>query len=210
MSTADVREVLDNVQHRIQCYDKEETIFLQMEKADRVGIVLDGQVQAQKTFPNGSMVNVSTRSAGDLIGPAAVFSKNHRYPCDVVASMPATIMMFRKDDLLALMQRDIRILENFTTEISTATYMLQQRIELFSYPGIGQKAAFYLLLQLQQTGKNAVPIPGSVTKWAQLMNVSRPSLHRELKKMEANGYLHYSSRQIEILDPDGLQEMLSE
>ena len=137
MSTADVREVLDNVQHRIQCYDKEETIFLQMEKADRVGIVLDGQVQAQKTFPNGSMVNVSTRSAGDLIGPAAVFSKNHRYPCDVVASMPATIMMFRKDDLLALMQRDIRILENFTTEISTATYMLQQRIELFSYPGIG-------------------------------------------------------------------------
>lgn len=113
-----------------------------MEVADRIGIVLEGQVQAQKTFPNGSMINVSIRFPGDLIGPAAVFSRNHHYPCDVSTVEPATIMMLRKDDLLALMQKDLRILENFTTEISTATYMLRQRLELFSYTGIAQKVCF--------------------------------------------------------------------
>ena len=210
LTAADLRDVLDDTPHRIQCYDKDETIFLQMDTAERIGIVLEGPVQGQKTFPNGSMVNVSTRTPGDLIGPAAVFSRSHHYPCDVIASKPATIMMIRKEDFLSLLQKDMRILENFTTEISTATYMLQQRIELFSYSGIGQKAAFWLLLRHKQTARTIIPIPESVTKWALQMNVSRPSLHRELKKMESKGFIHVYTKQIELLDIDGLQEMLSD
>lgn len=128
----------------------------------------------------------------------------------MIASKPATIMMIKKEDFLSLMQKDMRILENFTTEISTATYMLQQRIELFSYSGIGQKAAFWLLLRHKQTARTIIPIPESVTKWALQMNVSRPSLHRELKKMESKGFIHLSTKQIELLDIDGLQEMLSD
>ena len=209
-SAADLRTALEDTPHHIQCYDKEELIFHQMDIADRIGIVLEGRVQAQKTFPNGSMVNVSTRVPGDLIGPAAVFSRNHHYPCDVNAVEPSTIMMLRKEDLLSLMQKDMRILENFTTEISTATYMLQQRLELFSYTGIAQKAAFWLLMRHQETGKTSIQLPDSVTKWALQMSVSRPSLHRELKKMEEKGMIRYSSKKIELLDTDRLQEMLSE
>ena len=70
-----------------------------MESAERIGIVLAGHVQAQKTFPNGSQVNVSVRGPGELIGPAAVFSASRKYPCDVVAIDSATVMMFRRVDL---------------------------------------------------------------------------------------------------------------
>jgi CRP-like cAMP-binding protein len=111
---------------------------------------------------------------------------------------------------MALMQKDVRILENFTTEIASATYMLQQRLELLSYSGIAQKAAFWLLMQARQSGKDTVRIPDSISKWAMLMNVSRPSLHRELKKLESEGILVYSSPTIEILDKDALQNVLSQ
>ena len=205
-----LREDLETVAHHIQCYDKDETIFHMMETAARIGLVLEGRVQAQKAFPNGSQVNVSIRNPGDLIGPAAVFSKSRRYPCDVVALEPVTVMMFRRDDLLALMQKDIRIMENFTTEIASATYMLQQKLELMSYSGIAQKAAFWLLMQARQSGKNPVRIPDSISKWAMLMNVSRPSLHRELKKLEKDGIVTYSSGVIGILDAGALQDILSQ
>ena len=66
---------------------------------------------------------------------------------------PVTALMFRREDLLALMQKDVRILENFTMEIASAAYMLQQRVELLSYNGIAQKAAFWLLMQAKQSGK---------------------------------------------------------
>ncbi len=205
-----LRGYLEETPHHIQCYDKEETIFHLMDPALRIGIILEGRVEAQKSFPNGSQVNVSIRIPGEIIGPAAVFSKSQRYPCDIVALEPATLMMLRKEDLLSLMQKDVKILQNFTTEIASATYMLQQRLELLSYSGIAQKAAFWLLMQVRQTGKTAVQIPDSMSRWAMIMNVSRPSLHREMKKLKEEGIIRYERKNIYVLDPDGLQAVLSE
>lgn len=206
----DLRAYLEETPHHIQCYDKEETIFHLMDPASRIGIILEGRVEVQKSFPNGSQVNVSVRIPGELIGPAAVFSKTQRYPCDIVALEPTTLMMFRKEDLLSLMQKEIRILQNFTTEVASATYMLQQRLELLSYSGIAQKAAFWLLMQIRQTGKTTVNIPDSISKWAMMMNVSRPSLYREIKKLEEEGIIRYTGKTIEVLNPDELQSVLSD
>ena len=205
-----LRAYLEEVPHHIQCYDKEEMIFHLMDPALRIGIVLEGRVEAQKSFPNGSQVHVSVRGPGELIGPAAVFSKSRKYPCDIVALEPTTIMMFRKEDLLSLMQKDLQILQNFTTEIASATYMLQQRLGLLSYSGIAQKAAFWLLMQIRQTGKTKVKIPDSMSKLAMIMNVSRPSLHRELKRLETEEIIRYSGKTIDVLDQDSLQEVLSD
>ena len=206
----DLRTYLEETPHHIQCYDKEETIFHLMETASRIGIILEGRVEAQKSFPNGSQINVSVRIPGELIGPAAVFSKKRRYPCDIVALEPTMLMMFQKEDLLSLMQKDVRILQNFTTEIASAAYMLQQRLELLSYSGIAQKAAFWLLMQIRQTGKTAVRIPDSMSRWAMIMNVSRPSLYREMKKLEGEGIIRYTGKTIEVLDQDELQSVLSD
>mgnify|MGYP003369457193 FL=1 len=207
--TKELRDDLEAVPHHIQCYDKGETVFHLMEDANRIGVILEGRAQAQKPFPNGSQVNVSVRNPGEMIGPAAVFSRSQKYPCDVVSLEPATIMMFRREDILMLLQKDLRIMKNFMAELATATYMLQQRLELLSYSGIAQKAAFYLLIQARQSGNHAIRIPGSVSNWAMIMNVSRSSLHRELKKLEADGIISYDPPTIKIHDPEALQNVLS-
>ena len=206
----ELRVVLEAVPHHIQRYDKGETVFHLMEDADRIGIILEGRVQAQKPFfPNGSQINVSIRNPGELIGPAAVFSQGQKYPCDIVSLEPAAIMIFRREDILLLLQKDLRIMKNFMTELATATYMLQQRLEMLSYSGIAQKAAFYLLIHARQSGSNVIRIPDSVSNWAMIMNVSRSSLHRELKKLEADGIITYDPPTIEIHDPEALQNVLS-
>ena len=205
----ELRDDLEAVPHHIQCYDKGETVFHLMEDANRIGVVLEGRVQAQKPFPNGSQINVSIRNPGELIGPAAVFSRSQKYPCDVVSLEPVTIMMFRREDILMLLQKDLRIMKNFMEELATATYMLQQRLELLSYSGIAQKAAFYLLINTRQSGKNVIRIPDSVSNWAMIMNVSRSSLHRELKKLEAEGIISYDPPTVKIHDPERLQSVLS-
>lgn len=209
LSASEVRTLLGETPHVLQYYEKEETIFHLMDPAERIGIVLSGRVKAQKAFPNGSQINVSTRGPGGMLGPAAAFSESRVYPCDVVALESSTILMFRREDLLRLLQKDLRILENFTTGISSAAYYLQQRIELYSYHGISQKAAFWLLIECRKRGSRTVPVPGSVTQWALLMNVSRPSLHRELKKMEETGLIRCTDKKVDILDPEALQDLLS-
>ena len=205
----ELRDDLEAVSHQIQRYEKGETVFHLLEDANRIGVILEGRVQTQKPFPNGSQVNVSVRTPGEMIGPAAVFSRSQKYPCDVVALEPAVIMMFRREDVLLLLQKDLRILNNFMAELATATTMLQQRLELLSYSGIAQKAACYLLIQSRQSGKKVVRVPESISNWAMVLNVSRSSLHRELKKLEADEIISYDPPAIEILNPEALQNVLS-
>ena len=209
VSVSELKEVLEETPYHILSFDKGELIFRLMESALKVGIILEGSVEIQKSFPNGSQVNVSVRLPGEIIGPAAVFSKTRKYPCDIVSLESVTIMMIHRDDLLRLMQKDVRILENLTTEIGSATYMLQQRLELFSYSGIAQKAAYWLLMQERQKNNNKIQIPGSISKWAMIMNVSRTSLHRELKRLENQSVISYTPPVITILDSNALIDVLS-
>ena len=51
-----------------------------------------GQTSCGSAGEHGSQINVSIRNPGEMIGPAAVFSRNQKYPCDVVSLEPATIM----------------------------------------------------------------------------------------------------------------------
>ena len=204
----DIRDALDNTPHYIKYFEKEKTIFHLMDPADRIGIVLEGSIQAQKSFSNGRRMNVSVRIPGELIGAAAVFSASRKYPCDMVTLDPVTVLVFKKEDFLQLMQRNLQIMENFIAEISSTTFMLHQKIELLSYTGIAQKAAFWLLMQKAQTGKDVIPVPGSFTKWAMMMDVSRTSLHRELKRLTEEGLIRYLPPVIEILDAEALRKML--
>ena len=204
----ELREILTAVPYRVQSFDKGEVIFHLMEEASRIGLILEGRVQAQKLYPNGSQINVTIRRPGEMIGPAAAFARNHKYPCDIVSLEESRIMMFSREDILLLMQKDIRIMRNFMAELATASYMLQQRLELLSYSGIAQKAAFYLLIKSRQSGKAEIKIPGSVTSWAMSMNVSRTSLHRELRKLEEEGVISYAPPAIKINDYDALEEVL--
>ena len=117
--------------------------------------------------------------------------------------------MLRREAILLLLQKDPCFMKNLMEELATAAYMLQQRLELLSYSGIAQKAACFLLIQSHQTGKKVVRIPESISNWAMVMNVSRSSLHRELKKLETSGIITYDPPTVEIHDPEALQNVLS-
>ena len=47
-----------------------------------------------------------------------------------------------------------------------------------------------------------------MSKWAMMMNVSRPSLHRELKKLDDQGVISYTPPAIQIMNTETLQEVL--
>lgn len=204
-----VRWLLEITPFSTPSYEKNEAVFHPLETADRIGVILLGKVQSYKLFPNGNQINVTIRTAGDIIGPAAALSVQGRYPFGVVALEHTEVLMFRRDSFLGLLRKDPRLAENVLAEISTITFMLQQRLELLSYHGIDQKIAFYLLMAARESGRRVIPIPGSMTKWALLMNVSRPSLYRELKKLDEQGLLRFAPSDLEILDVSALEKLLS-
>ena len=204
----DLSKLIQGFECNVRTFEKGETVFRFMGRAESVGIVLEGSIAGIKPFPDGSEMSVTLRRQGDLLGQAAAFSAMRRYPCDLVANERSKVLILKREELLSLMRKDSRVMESFIIAIASVTYMLQRRLELTGFRGIAQKAAFWLLMKSEETGQKKVMIPGSVSNWASVMNVSRPSLHRELRKMEENGLISYALPEIEILDPQGLRDLL--
>jgi len=208
LSAHQIQSLLSDIPYFTQNYEKDETIFYPLEMAGRIGVILRGKVQSYKLFPNGNQVNVTIRTVGDIIGPAAALSVQGRYPFGVATLEHTEVLMFRRESFLCLLRKDPRLAENALSEISSITFMLQQRLELLSYHGIDQKIAFYLLMASKESGKATVLIPGSMTKWALMMNVSRPSLYRELKRLDGQSLLRFTAPEIQILDAPALEKLL--
>lgn len=66
-----------------------------------------------------------------------------------------------------------------------------------------------MIEQCSPPGKETVRIPELVSNWAMVMNVPRPSLRRELKKLEDEGLISYAPPVIRILDHDALTDVLA-
>ena len=50
LSDSEIESVLGRTPHATQIFEKDEPVFRLMDAADRVGVILNGRVQAQKIF----------------------------------------------------------------------------------------------------------------------------------------------------------------
>lgn len=207
-SAQEIQALLSSVRWHISDYEKDEPVFHLMDNAEQIAVILRGSVQVQKIFPSGNAMQVTVRRQGDMLGQAAMFSSARKVPCELIALEHSELLLLDRENLLKLLHADSRVLDAFLTELAEATFQLQWRIELLSYSGIQQKIAFFLLSRSMQSGGDAVRLPGSMTSWALSMNVSRPSLHRELKALETRGLIQIASPEITILDRQALRQIL--
>lgn len=210
LTPEEIETLLKGIPKEVKEYKKEEVVFYLSDFAGQIGIVLSGAILVSKIFESGQLVEMTTKHAGDLIGEVACFSGAQIYPCELSAEKDAKVLIIQKKDMVQLLQSDSRVLQNFLSELCSQTFFLHRKIELLSYKGTDQKLAYYLLQQSKARKSDKVKVPGSIVKLALLMNVSRTTLHREIRNLEDRGLLTYGNKTFDILDKDGLTEILSE
>jgi Mn-dependent DtxR family transcriptional regulator len=69
------------------------------------------------------------------------------------------------------------------------------------------KISTYLLEQYKRTGKATFIIPLRRNELADFLNVSRPSLSREMSRLMEEGIIDYHRASIKIKDLDSLKRM---
>ena len=91
----ELRKLLQGLECNVRTFEKGETVFRFMDRAESIGIVLDGSIAGIKPFPDGSVMSVTLRRQGDLLGQAAAFSSMRRYPCDLIAHERSSVLILR-------------------------------------------------------------------------------------------------------------------
>ncbi len=86
--------------------------------------------------------------------------------------------------------------------------MLNKRITNLSQDSIRKKIANYLLEEYKNQGSTTLNIPLTRKRMAELLNIPRPSLSRELGAMKDEGIIQLDKNIIEIVDIQLLEAIL--
>lgn len=209
-----IKSLLEKTACRAGSFKENEVIFSPLHSADKIGIILSGTVDVQKSFPTGKIVLVQRKGAAEIIGESSIFSRLSYYPDTVIASKPSEILFISKGDLLTLFSMDRNFMSNFLESTSNYSLILTHKIGILSLTSIQAKIAGFLIhYRNHRSGSTdectSITLPFSKKDWAEYMNVSRTSLSRELRKLEEERVISFEKRTIKVMNWPRLEEILS-
>jgi CRP-like cAMP-binding protein len=204
----ETKVLLNAVPYTIVNYEKNNVIAIEEDDCHCLGIILNGNVEIHKPFPSGKIVTINNFQAGNVFGEALVFSGTHKYPATIISTTDSKIMYINKDDIIKLMMTNDKVLSNFVSVLSNRILMLNYRITNLSHDTVRKKIVNMILDEYsKQQSKNLI-LPFCRKKMAELLNIPRPSLSRELMNMKNDGIIDYNKNRLEIIDIDLLEECL--
>ena len=203
-----IKDILKSSVYAIRSYEKDEIIAIENDDCHSLGIILSGNVEIHKPFPSGKVVTINHFTAGNVFGEALVFSDRHLYPATIISSTKSEILYIEREDIVNMMANNPIVINNFMRVLSNRILMLNNRITNLSYDTLRKKIANILLLEYNRQKSRNIILPYSRKKMAELLNIPRPSLSRELMKMKEDGIIDFYKNKFKILDIDKLEDTL--
>ena len=113
-----------------------------------------------------------------------------------------------KEELLEIIKNDSKIAFLLLNKISSQAFDLNNRVKLLSKRSIRSKICYYLLNIYKEKNSLTFTLEYNKEQWADILNIERPSLSRELIKLKKEGIIDYYSKTIKIIDIERLKEFV--
>ena len=145
---------------------------------------------------------------GDVFGEALVFSKARTYPATVISLNESKVLFIDKSDILKILTKEEKVLENFISLLSNKVFILNSKIKSISFKSVRQKVIGYILNEVKEQKSNYIMLKNTKEEIAALLAIPRPSLSRELINLRNLGYIKFDRKKITVLDIESLEEEL--
>lgn len=204
-----LESLIGDKDYRIRTFSSGQVIMHQGEQYKELMVILEGTVNAKFHEYDGKSMLVETLQAPEPIASAVLFADVNYLPVTAEADGEVEIIQLTKAAVFRLLQESTDMLGKYLGEMASKVVFLAEKMRLAEMASLRQKIADYLLRMREQYNRNAYSIPYTREKMAELLGAARPSLSRELSRMADDGIITIEGRQVRILDPEHLQQLLS-
>ena len=207
-SENDIEKLLAKIEYTPRKYSKGQVIAIEESDCSKIGIVIDGNVEVQKTFSSGKVITLGILRESDIFGEVIIFSNRNTYPATITASSSTSVMFISKEDILKLCNIFPMFLKNFMSLLSDKILMLNKKLKNISYETIRQKISSYILEEYHQQKNLKIYLNCTRKEMADQLGIPRPSLSRELINMKKDNLIDFNKNLIFIKDIDSLEDLL--
>jgi CRP-like cAMP-binding protein len=205
----ELESIFKKIPYSVKSFSKGQTIAQRDDEINNLCIVVEGVVKGEMVDFSGKILKIEEIQAPQPLAHALMFSKNNRFPVDVIALGDCKILFISKADVLRMMQSNEIILNNFLMAVSNRAHFLTSKLWFLSFKTIKEKVAHYLLNLAKSETRTTIILPKSHQELAEFFGVTRPALARVLAEMESDGIITVNRREIEIIDKKRLIDMIN-
>lgn len=208
---ADIAAMLNCLKPRVCSYEKNDYIVTGGDAYESVGIVLRGAATVSKENAKGDRVVMTILKQGGIFGEIIAFSRQMTWPATVQAQEACVILFLPRGKIIGecdqMCSWHRTLIQNFLRVISERALMLNKKVEYLTIKSMRGKISTYLLEQYSRGGDVNITLPLNRNELSDFLNVSRPSMSREMSKMKDEGIIDFHLTAVRIMDIEGLRYM---
>jgi CRP-like cAMP-binding protein len=193
-------------------YKKGESIIRAGDEPRGIYYITSGFVKAYAITKYGEENNLIVRQHDDIFPLIWAFTGLHR---DITyeALSDTTLWRAARSDFLQFLKKNEHAVP-VILDMSIEAYRLHsERVMTLEYRTVRERLASFLLTHVERfgsTGEKGPSLSAPIRRHdiAASINASRESISRELSALAKKGYIDLTTPYIEIINPDGLKELL--
>lgn len=166
------------------------------EPADKLEIILSGEVVIERIDENGDLMVITQFGEGDFIGGNLLFSSQPIYPLTISTTRPTTILEIRREHLFELLSTNSGFLRSYLEYVSDHSAVLSNQINHYVNRTIREAVLSFLEYESQRQDSNVIALDMTKKELAHRFGVRRTSLQRELAKMREEGMISFDAETI--------------
>lgn len=203
----ETERILKCSKSRMKTYSAGTYIFEQGGTPSRLFLLLEGQVQICKDFTSGKRDVLYLVEVGNVFGEIFLFGDKKHYWYDAVAVTNIRVLEMPWDFFYHFCSNACnhhkQLTQNMLEILSENNFKITRKLHIVSTSSLRERIAIWLIDSMDEKGN--VELKMNREQLADFLGVARPSLSRELMRMQADGLLEVSRKNIKIKDSEAVE-----
>lgn len=182
-------------------------IFEQGQKPSRLFLLVKGQVHICKDFTSGKRDVLYLVEEGNVFGEIFLFGNREQYWYDAVAVTDVTVLEMPWDFFYHFCTNACdhhkQLTQNMLEILSENNFKITRKLHIVSTSSLRERIAIWLIDSMDEKG--VVELKMNREQLADFLGVARPSLSRELMRMQTDGLIEVSKKSILIRDREAVE-----
>ncbi len=207
------KEELERMLHCSKAQIKEkkagEYLFEQGQKPSKLFLLIQGQIHICKDFSSGKRDVLYLVDEGNVFGEMFLFGSKDKYWYDAVAVSDVKVLELPWEFFYHFCSNACdhhkQLTQNMLEILSENNFTITRKLHIVTTSSLRERIAIWLLDAIDSKG--VVEIKMNREQLADFLGVARPSLSRELMRMQKEGLLEVSKKVIVVKDKAAMEQL---
>lgn len=203
----ETERILSCSKSKVKSYREGSYVFEQGGLPTRLFLLLEGKIQICKDFTSGKRDVLYLVEQGNVFGETFLFGDRRHYWYDAVAVTDVVVLEMPWDFFYHFCsnacEHHKQLTQNMLEILSENNFKITRKLHLISTSSLRERIAIWLIDSADAQGN--VMLHMNREQLADFLGVARPSLSRELMKMQKDGLVKVGRSQIRICDKNAVE-----